>query len=416
MESEDWSSVASAVHAALPEGAYSHLHWAATVDFDLRVVHATATYTLAVAPTNGLVPLEVNGLAIRAVRINGAESATQVVANPVPSGHSMLLINLPPHTLAPFTIAISYSTAPSGLACHWLDDTKSSDGGTWLVTQSYPSYASALLPIPAALCMKYPYTAEITTLTSTIAVVSAPTRGAAPTLAENGMQTWTYRQTVPVPSHALALVVAPMELFSLAPQMSTLFATEDIEIEATFDAVSQLPLHLELAEALTGHEFVWSELNIVIVPAEFCFQTALYPCLVVTTQTCLTRSLLVESVARHWLSFLAPHETWHDVWLSEGWAKYLWLELLKQLDGSEVETTELVWSGYNQLCRAFDTESPANTRLRMDHHSMDRFSVIAREKGYLCLLALQAMVGKDTFDFFVSAYISGTTPSNQTRI
>ncbi|OQS04363.1 decarboxylase, partial [Thraustotheca clavata] len=407
IESEDWSSVASAVHAALPEGAFTHLHWAALVDFDMRVVHATATYTLGVVPVNGLVPLEVNALTIRQVLINGVESANQTVSSPLPTAHSMLLINLPPQTMAPFTVSITYSTAPNGLACHWLEDTKSSDGGCWLVTQSYPSYASALLPIPASLCMKYPYTAEITTLASTIAVVSAPTRGAAPTIAENGMQTWTYRQTIAVPSYALALVVAPMELFSLAPQMSTLFATEDIEIEATFDAVSQLPLHLELAEALTGHEFVWSELNIVIVPAEFCFQTALYPCLVVTTQACLTRSLLVESVARHWISFLAPHETWQDVWLSEGWAKYLWLELLKQLDGSEVETTELVWSGYNQLCRAFDIDTPANTRLRMNHHSMDRFSIIAREKGYLCLLALQAMVGKDTFDFFVSAYISG---------
>ncbi|RHY79687.1 hypothetical protein DYB31_014223, partial [Aphanomyces astaci] len=159
----------------LPEGSFQHLHWKVSVDVATRRLHATATYTVLQTPSStdeGCLALAVEGLSIESVAVNDDATEFKVIEMSPTSDqlHSTLAIAVPKQVVAPYSVAVTYHLAKPSLACHWLDS-------SWLITQSYPSYAPSLLPVPPQLCMKFTYTAQVTTSALATVLMSASLTG-----------------------------------------------------------------------------------------------------------------------------------------------------------------------------------------------------------------------------------------------
>ncbi|RHY66030.1 hypothetical protein DYB30_008382 [Aphanomyces astaci] len=193
----------------LPEGSFQHLHWKVSVDVATRRLHATATYTVLQTPSStdeGCLALAVEGLSIESVAVNDDATEFKVIEMSPTNDqlHSTLAIAVPKQVVAPYryvhlfldehdvypgsvsSVAVTYHLAKPSLACHWLDS-------SWLITQSYPSYAPSLLPVPPQLCMKFTYTAQVTTSALATVLMSASLTGIVIVLPQN----WTFVYDVP---------------------------------------------------------------------------------------------------------------------------------------------------------------------------------------------------------------------------
>ncbi|KAF0717810.1 Aste57867_2083 [Aphanomyces stellatus] len=387
----------------LAEGSFQHLDWHATIDLDARVIHATATYTVHPPPSDvRCLALAVQGLTIESVCVDDIKAEHKVVDIEVLSLDSLLVLEFPFTRRPPSCrVAVTYTiSGATNLACHWFHE--QSTNHAWLLTQLYPCYAASLLPVPPQLFMKFTYTAEVTTAASATVHMSAACTHA--TTHSETRQTTVFHQSVAVQSHMLALAITPSSMSSTRVSPTcVVHAHNPLHPASPFHIV---PALADAAEFFTGLASIWSEWNIVVVPDAFdlSFPATCAPSLLLCTETYVSThgmALLAEATARHWTAHRAPHETWQDVWVSEGWTKWLQVEMLAMLH--EHVDHEHSWT----LLQSAMTPADDTTALVAEHHSSSRWSVIAREKGYLLLLAVQDAVGADSFYFFVSAYISG---------
>ncbi|KAG9408808.1 hypothetical protein AC1031_020652 [Aphanomyces cochlioides] len=102
--------MAGPVQAALPEDAFKHLHWKATVKLNDCTIDATAAYTLKVVPTSGTLKLAVYKLVIQAVQVNGnpVDYELQNASPSLEPLHNTLAIDLPREIITPYTVAVTY--------------------------------------------------------------------------------------------------------------------------------------------------------------------------------------------------------------------------------------------------------------------------------------------------------------------
>ncbi|ETV75956.1 hypothetical protein, variant [Aphanomyces astaci] len=389
----------------LPEGSFQHLHWKVSVDVATRRLHATATYTVLQTPSStdeGCLALAVEGLSIESVAVNNDATEFKVIEMSPTSDqlHSTLAIAVPKQVVAPYSVAVTYHLAKPSLACHWLDS-------SWLITQSYPSYAPSLLPVPPQLCMKFTYTAHVTTSALATVLMSASLTESIQ-VPKSKSQVVTFNQPVAVPSHLLALVICPATTTLITTQhVASACTVHAASIpSSTSNALALVPDLVAAAERTTGLPWVWPPLHVLVVPTALTlsFRSMATPSLVVVDEAAAQKiDILADSVVRHWTAFRAPHETWTDVWLSEGWAKWLQLEVLNTVHPPSV--APIVHDGLVALRRALELD--ADTALVASHHSSHQWSVVGREKGYLFLRNLQTIVGDEAFQYFASAFVSG---------
>ncbi|CAK4680808.1 unnamed protein product [Aphanomyces euteiches] len=380
--------MAGLVQAALPEDAFKHLHWKATVNLNDCTIDATAAYTLKVVPASGTLNLAVYKLVIQVVQVNGnpVDYELQNVSPSLEPLHKTLAIDLPREIIAPYTVAVTYRVPSDSLACHWF-------ASKWLITQSYPCYAPSFLPTPPEIRMKFTYSAEITTTVDALVLMSATKTNKS--LAEDRqMQTVSFELSTPVQSQALALLIAPPLTCNTLSNGTTVYSAMEIDTSL----FEQVPALLDAAEATTGLSWIWPTWSIVVLPEmlDFSFATVSAPSLLVCLDS-TTLDDMANAVAQHWTAFRAPHETWQDVWISEGWTKWHQRELLKYIVAPQDEAD--TWLS---LHNGLDEALP----LVGEHVSSRRWSYLARDKGYLLLLALQDVVGEDVFSFFASAFIA----------
>jgi len=417
------------------DAALKHLELDWQVDFSSHVISGCALWHVQIIKPTGKLLLDTKMLAVSRVLVDGLEASFELLAAHDAFG-SALQVTLPvcaSESLPTLKVACYYSTHPESSACQWLsEELTAGKKHPYLFTQCQAIHARALMPCQDTPGSKFTYSASVTVPSWATPLMSAISGGPAASTesasrkrarGEAGAQpaadapepttTFSFEQTVPIPSYLLALAVGELHSRKIGPR--SLVWSEPSMVEAAAHEFVDVERFLQAAETITGQEYVWGQYDILCLPPSFPYGGMENPCLTFVTPTLLAgdRSLagvVAHEVSHSWTGNLLTNRTWEHFWLNEGWTVWLERRIEAHLHGEK-------WYDFGANERAADLtetiqqygEGHSFTSLLPDLTGMDpddAFSVVPYEKGFRLLHHLSEVVGRDAFFTFVRAYIA----------
>ena len=321
----------AAIRANVEQAALTHLSLQLAVDFERRVLSGCALWTCELKAATAELVFDTKKLSIERVTIDGAPAEFSLGDEHEAFGQA-LSVALPPSAAAGATlkVAIYYATSPESSALQWLP--KECTAGKklpYLFSQCQAIHARALVPCADTPSAKFTYDAEVAAPEWSTALMSAISTGVKRKGGADAFATksYTFEQTVPIPSYLLCLAVGQLEARSVGPRSQVW--SEPSMVGAVAHEFAETEKFIAMAEEITGHEYVWKRYDILCLPPSFPYGGMENPCLTFVTPTLLAgdRSLadvVAHEVSHSWTGNLITNHTWEHFWLNEGWT--VWLE------------------------------------------------------------------------------------------
>ena len=393
---------------AVPEEAViDHLHWNATVDFDQKLINATANFDIIKKNDANKIILDTKGLEIHKVADgNGNALKFSIGPNQEYLG-APLSIEINDNTQ---TISIEYSTSSGAEALQWLEPVQTAGKiSPFLFTQSQAILARSWIPIQDSPGIRFTYEAEVTVPSGLLALMSAenPT-----TKKQSGVYHFTMKQRIP--AYLMALAVGDIE-FSEIGERTGVFAEPSVLSKAKYE-FAEMEDMLIAAEKLYG-PYQWERYDLIVLPPSFPFGGMENPRLTFATPTILAgdrslTSLVAHELAHSWSGNLVTNATWDDFWLNEGFTVYFEQRIMEALYGreySEMLASLSLQDLENEIQRMIDDNKSVDTHLKLDlkgRNPDDGMTSIAYDKGYNFLRMLEETAGRATFDAFLKDYFT----------
>ena len=381
------------------EAMVTHLNWNASVNFEDRIIRATAIYDIETSETAERILLDCVELTIEAVTVDGKPvewsmgPAQEFIGQP-------LSIPVQPSSKR---ISIQYASAPSAGALLWVEGEQ-----PFLFTQSQAILARTWIPCQDSPGIRFTYEAHVDVPVGTMALMSAtnPTEQTA-----DGH--YDFQMDQPIPSYLLALAVGNVEFRSVGPHTGVYAVPELIDAaEYEFGEMEDL---LVAAENLYG-KYAWERYDLLVLPAAFPFGGMENPRLTFATPTIIAGdrslvSLVAHELAHSWSGNLVTNSTWDDFWLNEGFTVYFEQRIMEAVYGREISEmlATLSYQGLvDEVDEIMDT-NPDDTHLKLhlqNRNPDDGMTAIAYDKGYFFLRLIEETVGRAEFDAFLKAYFT----------
>ncbi|MEN9334558.1 MAG: Aminopeptidase [Bacteroidota bacterium] len=379
---------------------YSHLKWNAEVDFEKQQIMASATYQLLHKGAAEHFVLDVKGLDIATVEVDGAAVPWQL-ENQDPILGSALRI---PITAESKVVTLKYNTTEKSDALLWVEGAH-----PFLFTQSQAILARTWIPCQDLPAVRFTYEASVTVPSQLLPLMSARN----PKVLKDvnaATATYTFVQPKPIPSYLMALAVGNI-VYSPISDRSGVYATPQMIQEAA-DELSDLEKMIAAAEALYG-PYQWERFDVLILPPAFPFGGMENPMLTFATPTILAGdkslvSLIAHELAHSWSGNLVTNETWNDFWLNEGFTVYFELRIMESLYGKEISEM-LAALNIQDLYHTIAELHPNDTHLKLNLDGRDPddgMNDIAYNKGYWLLRTIEERVGRVKFDRFLKKYFT----------
>lgn len=382
----------------------THADFEFFVDFKSKKIKGKATYQIQHDKANHII-LDHKDIDIEAVRIGRdlVEAVYEVGAYDPIKGSS-LKVEIGPLTKQ---IQIEYQTRPESAALQWLDPEQTfGKVFPFLYTQSQPHLARTWLPIQDSPGIKFTYRVEVNVGENLLALMSA----------ENNLTNkspgnkYIFEQSNPIPAYLIALAIGDLEYRQIGKRTGV-YAEPSI-VPAAWSEFSKTEEILEISELLCG-QYRWHRYDLLILPPSFPFGGMEHPSLTFLTPTVIVGdqslvSIVAHELAHAWSGNQVTCSTWNDLWLNEGLTVYLERRIMESLYGSaftdllNINTQENLW----QLLNRMGHDNP-DTRLKLDLKGRDpdlAMNRIAYDKGYLLVLELESMVGRENLDRFFKKY------------
>lgn len=377
-----------------------------TVDFAKQQLQGIARYDIFAKPNADQIVLDTRDLDIKFVTLNdGQDTANFQLLDKKPHLGRALTIDITPETEH---INIHYVTSPDAAALQWLTPQQTAGKKhPFLFTQSQAILARSWIPIQDSPGIRFTYEATVKVPKGLMAVMSASNPQQ---VNDSGVYHFTMEQ--PIPSYLMALAVGDIRFGDIGPR--TGIYAEPSVLEAALYEFADMEKMLKSAEALYG-PYVWDRYDVIVLPPSFPFGGMENPRLTFLTPTVLAgdRSLtaiIAHELAHSWSGNLVTNATWNDFWLNEGFTVYFEGRIMEQLYGKSYANM-LQLLGYQDLqeeIAALKAEGRiADTHLKLDLKGRDPdegLTDIAYEKGALFLRQIESVVGRDTFDAFLTRY------------
>ncbi len=379
------------------EAVVTHLHWDAVVDFDTRIIAATATYDIRTASDAKRILFDAVDLDISEVRVDGQETPWQVGPEQPFIGQPLSI----PVSKDSKQVSISYSSSPDAGALLWVEGEQ-----PFLFTQSQAILARTWIPCQDSPGVRFTYSAEVEVPKGTMALMSAtsPTE-------QSPDSRYSFKMDQPIPSYLLALAVGNVEFRSVGAHTGVYAVPELIDAaEYEFGEMEQL---LVAAESLYG-PYAWERYDLLVLPPAFPFGGMENPRLTFATPTIIAGdrslvALVAHELAHSWSGNLVTNSTWDDFWLNEGFTVYFEQRIMEAVYGSEISEmlATLSFQGLvDEVDEIMDT-NPDDTHLKLhlqNRNPDDGMTAIAYDKGYFFLRLLEQTVGREKFDAFLKTY------------
>lgn len=405
---EKTMSFATDVHSyAQPnKTSVNHLHWKASVDFDQKIISATATWTLATPHSDTLI-LDTKGLTIEKVWLDETTSTSFELGKEDAILGQPLAIVLASNTK---TVSIQYTTHAEAEAVQWLSPQQTAGKKfPFLFTQSQAILARSWVPCQDSPSVRFTYSADVTVPKDLLAMMSASNPQQ-----KNKQGVYHFDMKQPISSYLLALAVGDVT-FKAVSGRTGVYAEPSVIDKAVWE-FADLEKMVASAEELYG-AYPWERYDVLVLPPSFPFGGMENPRLTFATPTILTgdrslTSLIAHELAHSWSGNLVTNATWNDFWLNEGFTVYFEHRIMEKLYGrdySEMLAT-LSLAELNATVRDLsEGEFPNDTKLKLDlagRSPDDGVTDIAYNKGYFFLRLLEEKYGREKFDQFLKDYFS----------
>lgn len=383
----------------------THLNWNAQVDFEKRQITAIATYALKNAVDADRFILDIKGLEIEEVKVDGALSKKWWLGPETEFLGQALEIEITPNTKQ---VSVAYKTGDRADALQWLNPQQTA-GKThpFLFTQSQAILARTWIPTQDSPGVRFTYDAQVTVPKGLMAVMSASNPQ---DLDSNGV--YSFEMNQPIPSYLMALAVGDLR-FKAIGDRTAVYAEPSVIDAAAFE-FEDMQKMLEAAETLYG-PYAWERYDVLVLPPSFPFGGMENPRLTFATPTILTgdkslTALIAHELAHSWSGNLVTNSTWNDFWLNEGFTVYFERRIMEAVYGKQyVDMLQVL--GRQDLMKTLAQlgEDHPDTRLKLDLENRDPddgMTDIAYEKGNAFLMMLEHATGRKAFDAFLNKHFS----------
>lgn len=384
----------------------SHLHWKAQVDFENRIISATASWEITSHDADSII-FDTKDFMIRAITLNGKDVAVYKLGKKDPILGQPLSISLTAQTTS---VEIQYETSPGAEALQWLTPMQTAGKKSpFLFTQSQAILARSWIPCQDTPGVRFTYTADVTVPEDLLALMSASNPQE-----KNGTGHYHLEMKQPISSYLLALAVGDVS-FQRISERSGVYAEPSMLEKAAWE-FADLEKMIAGAEQLYG-PYLWERYDVLVLPPSFPFGGMENPRLTFATPTILAgdrslTSLIAHELAHSWSGNLVTNATWNDFWLNEGFTVYFETRIMEKLYGKDYAEM-LAALNLQDLIDEIDSLNekglPEDTRLRLNlegRNPDEGVTSIAYNKGYFFLRSIEERHSREKFDIFLKDYFS----------
>jgi leukotriene-A4 hydrolase len=388
------------------EARITHMDLDLLVDFETRVLHGEARFTIENLTGTDKLYLDTRGLDILAVSMGeGQDPANFTLGESDPLLGTPLVVDILPDIKH---VTISYQTSPDAAAVQWLTPAQTAGKRhPFLFTQSQAILARSWIPIQDGPGVRFTYTANVTVPKGLMAVMSASNPMER---SPDGQYHFTMEQ--PIPAYLMALAIGDFGFKAVGPRTGV-YAEPELLDAAAWEFADMEDM-LVTAEDLYG-KYVWDRFDVIVLPPSFPFGGMENPRITFLTPTVLAgdRSLtaiIAHELAHSWSGNLVTNATWDDFWLNEGFTTYFEGRIMEALYGKSYfeMSRSLDYQGLVEHIEMLKGKGQGkDTHLRLDLAGRDpdgAVGPVAYDKGALFLSHIEQTVGRERFDKFLKRW------------
>lgn len=388
------------------EAVAKHLDLDIKVDFETQTISGKASWQIDNISKGTEIIFDENTLNITKVTLGDDEKATKFELGKEVEFHGKPLhITIEPYTTK---VNIYYNTTKESISLQWLKPEQTADKKhPFLFSQGESIWSRTWIPCQDSPGIRFTYNAKVNVPKELMAVMSAVNPQE-----KNNTGIYTFKQEKAIPSYLMAIAVGDIA-FKAIDSRTGVYAEHSV-IDKAENEFGELGKMITAAEKLFG-PYRWGRYDVIVLPPSFPYGGMENPNLTFLTPTVLAgdhslTNLLAHELGHSWSGNLVTNATWDDIWLNEGFTTYVEHRIGEEVFGvneakmQDVLSRKALELSVNELGK----DSP-DTRLKVDtsgRNPDDGLSDIPYEKGYAFLQTIEAAIGREKFDTFITDYFN----------
>ena len=221
-----------------------------------------------------------------------------------------------------------------------------------------------------------------------------------------------YKQKINIPTYLISFAAGKLSYEKIS-ERSGIYAEDEL-IQIAKNEFTNIENYLKKAEEYFDIKYDWQEFNILILPFSFPYRGMENPNLTFLSPSLLTSDgslshLIGNEISHSWTGNLVTNKNWENLWINEGFTKFIERKLDGMIFGEDMENLEAMIGNY-ELENDVEMLGEDNnyTQLMPNYEGVDPddcFSTVPYEKGFQFLLYLESLVGKEAFQNIMQEYI-----------
>ena len=221
-----------------------------------------------------------------------------------------------------------------------------------------------------------------------------------------------FEQNIPIPSYLVAFAAGELEYEKISDRVGV-WTEVGLCKKASFE-FKDAEKYIKIVEDYLDYPYEWKIYNLLVLPFSFPYGGMENPNLTFVTPSLLAGDCSMSNVIGHeishsWTGNLITNKNWKNFWVNEGFTVFLERKLESILYGEDMENLEAI-VGYNNLIADIKLigEDSEFSKLSPDYGGSDPddgISHVPYEKGYLLLIFIEKLIGKEIFKEVMQKYI-----------